>query len=77
MFLPVLTDLENGTTSNVLKVKQEISRQLNVPLIDFTADFAPRGKALYLEADPVHFNAQGNAIIARRLVDTVISLAAP
>jgi lysophospholipase L1-like esterase len=77
VFLPVLNDLETGSGSNVLKAQKEISRTLNVPLIDLSPDLATRGKALYLDADPVHFNAAGNEIIARRLAETVSKLTAP
>ena len=45
--------------------------------VEPTPDLQPQGKALYLEADPVHFNARGNQIIARRLLETVTNLANP
>ena len=45
--------------------------------VELTPDIQPQGKALYLEADPVHFNARGNQIIARRLLETVTNLANP
>ena len=35
-----------------------------------------QGKVLYLEADPVHFNAPGNEIIARRPFETITNPAA-
>ena len=31
----------------------------------------PQGKELYLDADPVHFTAQGNAIIAEQLFEAL------
>jgi len=54
-----------------------VSRKLNVPLVDLTAEVQAGGNALYLEADPVHFNEAGNAIIARKLFEIVSPLAAP
>ena len=42
-----------------------------VPLVDLTANLRARGKELYLDADPVHYNAQGNAIIADRIFEAL------
>lgn len=72
--IPFLYDLEAGYESNVLKAKRDICKKLNIPFIDFTADLKPRGKALYLDADPVHLNADGNEIVARRLFETMSQL---
>ena len=74
MFLPMLDDLQSTNQSRVLKAKQLAAAELNVPLCDVTRDVAPGAKALYLDADPVHFNAQGNEIIALRLFETVTNL---
>lgn len=63
--------------SNLLRSEIEISRRLNIPLIDVTSYTAPKEKELYLEADPVHFNVQGNQIIATRLFETMSSLITP
>ena len=73
LYLPML---ENLTTTNslVAKVKRDVAQKLKIPLVDLTPDAQPEGKNLYLDADPVHFNARGNEIIARRLSETVISL---
>ena len=35
------------------------------------------GKDLYLDADPVHLNAQGNQIVARQLFDVISPLMPP
>jgi lysophospholipase L1-like esterase len=57
-----------GTNSSVVrKVKQQIHEQLGVPLVDVTPGLEPQGKELYLDADSVHLNALGNAIVAERL----------
>jgi lysophospholipase L1-like esterase len=77
IFLPTLTELEGGKTSSVLRAKQEITRRLAIPLIDLTPDLERQGKALYLEADPVHLNAAGNRIVAQRLAETIGPLVAP
>ncbi len=75
LYLPTVDDL--GTTnSTVLKVKREVAQKLRIPLVDMTADVQAEGKGLYLEADPVHFNARGNELIARRLAETVNSFSA-
>jgi lysophospholipase L1-like esterase len=77
LFIPTLDQLTATNASNVLLAKQQVSRQLGVPLVDLTAGLRPRGKDLYLEADPVHLNAPGNDIIARLLLETVSKLVVP
>jgi lysophospholipase L1-like esterase len=71
LFLPLLTDLGSTNVPATLRAKTQVSRELGVPLVDVTADLADGGRSLYLDADPVHFNAQGNAIIARRVLEAV------
>jgi len=77
LYLPTLDDLGATNSSVVLKLKRAVSQARNIPLVELTPDVQPVGKGLYLQADPVHFNAQGNEIIARRLLETVGNLAAP
>jgi len=67
LYIPTLDDLNSTNVNRDLKAKIEVSRKLNLPLIDLTLDLAPGGKSLYLDADPVHLNAVGNKIIAQRL----------
>jgi lysophospholipase L1-like esterase len=55
----------------VLAAKLGASAKLSVPLVDLTPELAAGGKVLYLEADPVHLNAAGNAIVARRLFESI------
>lgn len=69
VYLPTVTELEQKEPSSVLKAKLAISQQLHVPLLDLTQDFAPQGKALYLEGDLSHLNAQGNRIVAQKLFE--------
>ena len=76
LYLPTVDDL-NAADSPVLKVKREAHEKWNAPLVDITSQVQPEGKALYLESDPVHFNAVGNEIIARRLFETVTNPTAP
>jgi lysophospholipase L1-like esterase len=76
LFLPALTDMESTNTPLVLEVKRGACTNPAVTLVDLTPDLKPQGKALYLEADPVHFNAQGNELIARRLFETMTNFQA-
>jgi lysophospholipase L1-like esterase len=71
LYLPVLGDLTATNRTSVLEVKRAASEKYGVPLVDVTANLQPQGKTLYLDADPVHFNASGNAIIAERLFETL------
>ena len=77
LFLPSLNDLNSTNVSSVLKEKRRVHEELNVPLADLTPELQPRGKALYLEADPVHPNAAGNEIIAGKLFETLTNLVTP
>ncbi len=71
LFIPTLDDLVTTNQSRVLTVKQAVNTKLGVPLVDLTSDLAAGGKSLYLEADPVHLNAAGNELTARRLFQIV------
>lgn len=71
IYLPTLDELQSTNRSPVLAAKLAVSSGLGVPLVDLTPDLRTGGKALYLEADPVHLNAAGNALVARRLFETM------
>jgi lysophospholipase L1-like esterase len=71
LYLPISDELDTTNAPSVLKAKREVSRALNVPLVEMTDDLRAKGKALYLEADSVHLNAEGNELVARRLFETV------
>jgi lysophospholipase L1-like esterase len=77
LYLPTAIELTATNASAVLKVKDKISRQLEVPLLNVTESLKQGGKTLYLDADPVHLNARGNEIVARRLFETMTNLVAP
>ncbi len=77
LFLPTLDDLQSTNQSRVLRSKLAVSAALQVPLIDLTPALAGEGKALYLEADPVHLNARGNEIVAQRVFETITKLSVP
>ena len=77
LFLPRLDELGGTNASLAWSAKQTVTGQLGVPLCDVTSVLLPEGKALYLDADPVHFNARGNEIVAQRLFQTVTNLFAP
>ena len=74
LFLPALEDLTATNSSSIFKIKQVAARKLNVPLADPTADLQGGGKSLYLEDDPIHFNAEGNRIIAEAIFKTATNL---
>jgi lysophospholipase L1-like esterase len=76
LYIPTANDLNLTNTPAVQEVKTRVHDHLNVPLVDLTEDLKPQGKALYLEADPVHLNSPGNEIVARRLFETMTNLMA-
>lgn len=71
LFLPTLDNLMATNRVSVLEVKRAACEKYAVPLVDLTANLQARGKELYLDADPVHYNAQGNAIIADRIFEAL------
>ena len=77
LYIPAADTFTSTNLNNVLRAKTDISRRWNIPLVDTTPDLAPRGKELYLDADPVHPNVEGNRIIARRLFQTMTNLVTP
>lgn len=77
LYLPQAGELESSAATSVLKAKRAISEKLGVPLVNVSADVKPEGKALYLDADPVHFNARGNELIARRLTEAAAKVISP
>jgi lysophospholipase L1-like esterase len=77
LYLPMVNDLNATETPAILKMKQAVHEAMNVPLVDLTSNLRTDGKALYLEADPVHLNARGNEIVGRRLFETLQDLIKP
>lgn len=77
LFQPVLGDLSSTNLSRVLVVKRAVAEKLHVPLVDITPEVSSEGKALYLDADPVHLNARGNEIISRKLFEATKDWAMP
>jgi lysophospholipase L1-like esterase len=77
LYLPTTTDLGPTNESRVLRVKREVADRLGATLVDLTAELKSAGKALYLNADPVHLNAQGNQIVAERLFETMTNRLSP
>jgi len=71
---PVQTDLEKGVDGAVLPSKRQVAQKLNVPLVDPTEEMKDKTGSLFLEADPVHYNAAGSEIIARHLSDALLTL---
>jgi len=71
LYLPTATELGTTNASPVFRAKREVANQIGAPWLDLTPQLKPQGKALYLDADPVHLNAQGNAIVAERLFEAL------
>jgi lysophospholipase L1-like esterase len=75
-YLPIEGDWTLTNTPAPLRAKRLAAEKTGTPFVDLTEVIRSEGKALYLEADPVHFNARGNDLIARRLFETVAPLVA-
>jgi len=76
MYLPTEDELiaTNSSRSQVFQVKDELSREHDIPLVDISGVVRSESNSVYLEADPVHFNPRGNEIIARQLFRTLLPL---
>lgn len=75
LFLPRLEDLIVAPQAgSVLEMKRAAGAKFAAPVVDWTPDLRPYGKNVYLPADPLHFTAQGNAIVAERLFETFTNI---
>jgi lysophospholipase L1-like esterase len=75
LYLPTQTELLEGRPANNLPgIFREAAEKTGATLVDLTADLQPVAATAYLEADPVHFNAEGNAVIARALLPALSPL---
>ncbi len=77
VFFPTLDELNVTNPPPVLKAKQDLAAHLQIPLVDLTPALRPGGKALYLDADPVHPDSRGSEVIARQIFDAVKPLVGP
>ena len=75
LFLPVVQNLTATNRATPLRIKHTVAEKLNIPLVDPTAELRKGGESLYLEGDPVHFNAEGNRILAEELFNSVTNVA--
>ena len=75
LYLPTAVELRQEPTS-VYKAKAAIARELDIPFVDVTPLLKNRRDTLYLDADPVHLNVAGNAIVADALADAMAPLIA-
>jgi lysophospholipase L1-like esterase len=76
LFMPRLDELNSTNQSRVLTIKQQIGKELGVSVCDVSSGLGDKN-GLYLEADPVHYNARGNAIVAQKLFETVTNVISP
>ena len=52
----------------ILKIKEKISKQYKIKLLDLTEDFQGIDYNVFLPGDPVHPNVAGNKIIANKII---------
>lgn len=58
--------------SEIQQIYEEVSKSFNIPLIDFTEDFASSRQRLFLPGEYVHPNVEGSRIIANRLFNKIV-----
>jgi lysophospholipase L1-like esterase len=71
LFMPTYSELADTNEPPIHQIKREVSAKLGTPFVDMTATLRPRTSDFYLEEDPVHFNVDGNQVIARQLADVM------
>lgn len=57
----------------ILKIKEKVSKQYNIKLVNLTEDFRGTNHNFYLPGDSVHPNAAGNKMIANRIFHSITS----
>lgn len=73
VYLPTLDEMLSTDTAAIEAVKQRVAEEFSAPYVTVSKTNAGP-KELYLEGDPVHFNARGNEIIARELTRAMAPL---
>ena len=69
--LPIEGDWKLTVTPAPLRTKRLVSKKTGVPLVEMSDIIQSKNEILYLDADPVHFNAHGNELIAISLFETL------
>lgn len=73
LFIPF--DKEDLTLSKfnntLLRMKRELSREMDVPFVDVSDAFLQSRETLYFEGDAVHPNAEGNRILAYEIFEVL------
>jgi len=73
IYVPTKDLLLNFPKPIILQVKEQVSKEYDIPLIDFTKDFANNPIQLFLPNDPAHPNYEGNKIITKRIYDILVT----
>lgn len=73
LFIPELGDLTATNQSRVLRAKETVAATTGALVVDATPALRVTGggAGLYFDADPIHLNARGNAILARTLAEAL------
>lgn len=69
--LPTEGDWKLTETPAPLRAKRLVAKKTGVPLVEMSDIIQSKNEILYLDADPVHFNARGNELIAISLFETL------
>ena len=65
-------DEDTSRANNYIKtIEQRVADRTGCIFLDLTASFQAHGGPLFQKADPVHPNAEGNAIVAAELLEAV------
>jgi len=73
IYIPMESFLSSFEKPMILKIKEKVSKQYNINLVDISEDFRGANHNVYLPGDPVHPNTAGNKIIANRIFNFITS----
>jgi lysophospholipase L1-like esterase len=77
LHMPYTYQLKTPEPSIVRRAKTQVSRELNVPLVDMMPELKAGGEELFLEGDHAHLNVRGNQLVAQRLVPVLLDVIKP
>ena len=74
VYFPTKDQEQRPIQKSLRDTKSKLSQELKVPFVDLTPDLTGPGKDFYLDADPVHFNVEGNRIISQSVLRALTNL---
>lgn len=77
LYLPTADELDGTNPPRTLRLKEAVSQESGVPLVNVTPALRSATGPLYLDADPVHLNSRANGLVAQELAEAIAPLVNP